>query len=198
MGTWENGVFDYDHLKGSYLPTFTRYWDDNSKVPFLFNPSIGIWITYDDLESISLKNDYIKREQLGGAMFWELSSDRNVELVGATFVALTNGQTLPPPVTNQSFAATSSTAQTIPSGSTVRTTPPGSTASATTNQAPSGNALPWQTNIQYNVGDHVTYDNKTYRCIQAHRSLPGWAPAVVPALWHRCLNCFIFLSFFRI
>ena len=109
-------------------------------------------------------------------MFWELSSDRNIELVGATFVALTNGQTPPPPpVTNLSTAATPSTAQTMPSGST---------ASTTTNQAPSGNAPPWQTYTQYNVGDQVTYDNKTYRCIQSHTSLPGWMPAIVPALWH--------------
>ncbi|CAF5212894.1 unnamed protein product, partial [Rotaria magnacalcarata] len=93
MGTWENGIFDYDHLKKSFLPTYTRYWDDASKVPFLFNPSTGIWISYDDLESISLKNNYIKQEQLGGAMFWELSGDRSAELVGATFAALTNGQT---------------------------------------------------------------------------------------------------------
>jgi len=35
MGTWENGVFDYDHLKKSYIPSYIRYWDDQSKVPFL-------------------------------------------------------------------------------------------------------------------------------------------------------------------
>ena len=45
---------DYDHLKKSYLPTYTRYWDDQSKVPFLYNASTGIWISYDDLQSIGL------------------------------------------------------------------------------------------------------------------------------------------------
>jgi hypothetical protein len=29
----------------------------------------------------------------------------------------------------------------------------------------------------------VTYDGKSYRCIQAHTSLTGWAPVYVPALW---------------
>ncbi|CAF2946012.1 unnamed protein product [Rotaria sp. Silwood2] len=173
MGTWENGIFDYDHLKRSFLPTYTRYWDDASKVPFLFNPSTGIWISYDDLQSISLKNDYIKREQLGGAMFWELSGDRTAELVGATFLALTNGQT-PPPGTNP---------PTAPTPTTARTNPPSSTASLSTTKAPSGDALQWQTNKYYSVGDRVTYGGKTYRCIQAHTSLSTWTPVDVPALW---------------
>lgn len=90
-GTWENGVFDYDHLKKSFLPTSKRYWDDKSKVPFLYNSSTGIWISYDDLQSIHMKNNYIKQNKLGGAFFWELSSDRQVELIGATFNALFKG-----------------------------------------------------------------------------------------------------------
>jgi GH18 family chitinase len=41
-GTWENGVFDYDHLKKSFIPSYNRYWDENSKVPYLFSSSTGI------------------------------------------------------------------------------------------------------------------------------------------------------------
>jgi chitinase len=173
MGTWENGIFDYDHLKKSFLPTYTRYWDDASKVPFLFNPSTSLWISYDDLQSIGLKNDYIKQEQLGGAMFWELSSDRNAELVGATFAALFNGQT-PVPVTNPS---------TLPTPFTAQTNAPSSTASPSTTQAPSGDALPWQTNKSYSVDERVTFEGKTYRCLQAHTALPSWTPAAVASLW---------------
>jgi chitinase len=173
MGTWENGIYDYDHLKKSFLPTYTRYWDDASKVPYLFNPSTGIWISYDDLESISLKNDYIKREKLGGAMFWELSGDRNSELVGATFAALNNGQTLAPG-TNPS---------TLPTPTTSRTNAPGSTVPGSTTHAPSGNASPWIAHNVYSVGDRVTYEGKTYQCLQQHTSLPGWTPSAVAALW---------------
>ena len=35
----------------------------------------------------------------------------------------------------------------------------------------------------YKIADVVTYQSKTYRCIQAHTSQPGWDPASVPALW---------------
>ena len=187
MGTWENGIFDYDHLKRSFLPTYKRYWDDASQVPYLFNPSTGIWISYDDLESIALKNDYIKREKLGGAMFWELSSDRNAELVSATFAALNNGQTFAPQSTP---ARTSTPGATAPvtvitsaaSGSTTAFEP--TPAAGTTTTKPSGGDAPlWDAHVAYRVGDRVKYDDKIYRCVQSHTSLPGWTPVVVAALW---------------
>lgn len=89
-GTWEKGFVDYDDLKKNYIPHYRRYWDDQSKVPFLFNQSTGIWISYDDLESIKWKAGYVKKHRLRGAFFWELSKDRQGELVGAVFNALNN------------------------------------------------------------------------------------------------------------
>ncbi len=41
----------------------------------------------------------------------------------------------------------------------------------------------WAPNVAYAVGDTVTYNGITYRCIQAHTSLTGWEPPNVPALW---------------
>ncbi len=158
MGTWENGVYDYDHIKKSYLSTYTRYWDSQSKVPFLYNPSTGIWISYDDLQSITIKNDYIKREKLAGAMFWELSSDRNSELIGATFRALNND--LKP------------SSESIPSINQTKSSSP-----------PTSEYPIWETNKDYKFGDYVSYENQTYTCLVAHTSLPGWTPYAVPALW---------------
>ena len=180
MGTWENGVFDYDHLKRSFLPTYKRYWDDASQVPYLFNPSTGIWISYDDLESISLKNDYIKREKLAGAMFWELSSDRSAELVSATFVALNNGQTF----ASQSTSTRTSTPSTATAATLIIFATSGSTTAFEPTTKPSGDNAPlWDAHVAYRIGDRVTYDGKIYRCVQSHTSLPGWTPTVVAALW---------------
>jgi hypothetical protein len=39
---------------------------------------------------------------------------------------------------------------------------------------------PW---TAYKVGDVVTYQNQTYKCLQAHTSQPDWTPPAVPALW---------------
>jgi hypothetical protein len=55
---------------------------------FLFNLSTGIWSSYDDLKSINIKIDYIKKKRLIGRFFWELSSDRKFDLIGATFNSL--------------------------------------------------------------------------------------------------------------
>lgn len=41
----------------------------------------------------------------------------------------------------------------------------------------------WAPYVNYAVNDTVTYGGQTYRDIQAHTSLPGWEPPVVPALW---------------
>ncbi len=45
---------------------------------------------------------------------------------------------------------------------------------------PSGS---WQPYTAYGVGQLVTYNGHTYRCLQSHTSLPGWEPPNVPALW---------------
>ncbi len=42
---------------------------------------------------------------------------------------------------------------------------------------------PWAPNVSYAIGDTVTYNGLTYRCLQAHTSLTGWEPPNVPALW---------------
>ncbi len=44
-------------------------------------------------------------------------------------------------------------------------------------------AAAWAPYTAYKVGDIVTYSGTNYECLQAHTSLPGWEPSVVPALW---------------
>ncbi len=41
----------------------------------------------------------------------------------------------------------------------------------------------WKADVNYKVGDVVSYNNKKYKCIQQHLSLNGWEPTNVPALW---------------
>lgn len=81
VGTWEKGVFDYHDIVANYLPTMTRYWDEAAQVPYLYDPARGLWITYDDPQSMKAKTDFIKERGLGGAMFWELSNDRTYQLL---------------------------------------------------------------------------------------------------------------------
>ncbi|MDR0269543.1 glycosyl hydrolase family 18 protein [Paenibacillus sp.] len=83
VGTWDDsnsgntGVFDYGDIAANYVNKngYTRYWNNTAKVPYLYNPNTKIFISYDDTESLGYKTDYIKNKSLGGAMFWDFSSD---------------------------------------------------------------------------------------------------------------------------
>ena len=41
----------------------------------------------------------------------------------------------------------------------------------------------WAADTAYASGVRVRYDEKLYRCEQAHTSQAGWEPPAVPALW---------------
>jgi len=73
MGLYEVGSFDYKELKKDFFPVYTRYWDEYAQVPWLYNANIGIWISYDDPQSLAAKAGYARDKGLGGIMIWELS-----------------------------------------------------------------------------------------------------------------------------
>jgi hypothetical protein len=56
----------------SYLPVYTRHWDDQVKVPWLYDKQTEIMISYEDPESIAVKAKYVIQKHLGGMMFWDL------------------------------------------------------------------------------------------------------------------------------
>ena len=82
-GTWEEGSLEYADIAANYLskPGFTRHWNDATKTPSLWNPDGGIFITYDDPESLGYKLDYVLQKKLGGVMIWELTTDRERALL---------------------------------------------------------------------------------------------------------------------
>ncbi|MGB7159956.1 MAG: glycoside hydrolase family 18 protein [Tepidisphaeraceae bacterium] len=52
-----------------------RFWHEQAKVPWMWNPQTRVFISYDDPESLRLKARYARDNKLGGVMFWELSHD---------------------------------------------------------------------------------------------------------------------------
>ncbi|MCD1262034.1 fibronectin type III domain-containing protein [Paenibacillus athensensis] len=81
-GTWEHGVYDFSDLQANYINKngYTRYYNNVTKTPYLYNASNGTYISYDDEQSILEKINYLKAKGLGGAMSWEVSGDRNKTL----------------------------------------------------------------------------------------------------------------------
>ena len=63
--------------------TITRYWDNTSMAPYIYDSSTRVWITYDDPESIKAKCEYVKDNNLGGVMFWDYGEDQTYQLIYA-------------------------------------------------------------------------------------------------------------------
>ncbi|UJR87042.1 glycoside hydrolase family 18 protein [Sandaracinus amylolyticus] len=76
-GTWEPGVIEWKDIAANYLPNagFTQGWDPVGQVPYLYNSSSGVFVTYDDPRSIRIKRDFARARRLGGVMIWELNCD---------------------------------------------------------------------------------------------------------------------------
>ncbi|MCB9365809.1 MAG: glycoside hydrolase family 18 protein [Calditrichaeota bacterium] len=104
-GTWQNGFYDYSDLTANYVNQngYTRYVHPVTHAPYLHNPAANVFITYDDTASIREKCQYIVSESLGGAMFWEITGDREAALmneINSVFAA-----TVPAPQSLTVFAA---------------------------------------------------------------------------------------------
>ncbi|MBI9069341.1 MAG: glycoside hydrolase family 18 protein [Salinivirgaceae bacterium] len=75
-------IIDYKDIKDSLATgDFVRFWDESACAPYAWNKNSNSFISYDDGESLALKIDYIKENNLGGVMFWEYSQDLKGELL---------------------------------------------------------------------------------------------------------------------
>ena len=81
VGTWDDtGMMDYWDVEKRLAAeplNYLRFWDALAQVPYVYAKTKqgGLWISYDDRESISSKCNYINAEGFRGAMVWELSGD---------------------------------------------------------------------------------------------------------------------------
>lgn len=67
----------YDRLEREYTNKngYTRYWDDASKAPYLYNAARREFISYDDAESMKYKAEYVQQHNLQGIIVWRYLSD---------------------------------------------------------------------------------------------------------------------------
>ena len=83
VGSWEAGVWDYRHLSEEYLESdgvtgkngYTRYWDDTIKSPWLYSATDQVFIGYDDTESMEIRGNYVRDNNLKGVLMWDINSD---------------------------------------------------------------------------------------------------------------------------
>ena len=84
------GSFPYSVLIRQYIGQqgFKRHWDRSAHAPYLWNPSSGIFITYEDPMSLRDKVHFVKQHHLGGIMYWEESEDPDEVLLDAVYYNL--------------------------------------------------------------------------------------------------------------
>lgn len=91
-GTWQDGVVDYREIANGLASGKWEYrYDAEAQAPYVFNPSTGDLITYDNPRSVIEKGKYVRNNKLGGLFAWEIDAD-NGELLNAMNMGLGNSQ----------------------------------------------------------------------------------------------------------
>jgi chitinase len=98
QGTWDDGtsgatgVFDYkDVMERLRSGQATRFWDSEVHAAWLYGAD-GTMISYDDVQSVTDKCNFVNDKQLAGIMVWELSGDdQSDSLVSTIFQGLSGG-----------------------------------------------------------------------------------------------------------
>jgi chitinase len=70
----EEGMEDY-RLLSRLGPAFREHRDPVSQSFWRYNPSTGIFWSYDDAEALRAKRRFVTNQRLGGVMIWELGGD---------------------------------------------------------------------------------------------------------------------------
>jgi chitinase len=80
-GLYQSGLFksgvDFFKFEQHFSPAsgFVPYWDAVAKAPYMYNATTKEFATFDNPQSIQEKVTYLKKNRLGGIMFWELRND---------------------------------------------------------------------------------------------------------------------------
>ncbi|MFC4245182.1 glycosyl hydrolase family 18 protein [Gryllotalpicola reticulitermitis] len=87
-GAWDDagqrtGTNPWYLLKGLESDSgYEKYWDDESQVPYLYNRTTKTFLTYDDPRSVQAKVDFIRDNNYGGAIIWDLTGDTKDHQLG--------------------------------------------------------------------------------------------------------------------
>lgn len=163
-GSGWSGQWEWKELRGGPLSAgvsspasgWTRHWDNQTQTPWLFQPSTKTYISYDDVQSLTVKVNHVKSLGLKGVMLWDASYDYNGELINVLNQVRDGGVT---PTSTVSTSVTITTT-TVPTTTVPTTTIPTTT---TTPGGPCVGVAAWNTATVYaNANTKVTYGGYLY------------------------------------
>lgn len=98
QGVWEEGVIDYKGIKTYMLGPnksgvngFKYGYDTQAEAPWVWNPTSGQLITFDDDRSVKVKGAYARSLGLAGLFSWEIDAD-NGDILNAMHEGLAGGE----------------------------------------------------------------------------------------------------------
>uniref|UniRef100_UPI00389A9041 glycoside hydrolase family 18 protein n=1 Tax=Salinibius halmophilus TaxID=1853216 RepID=UPI00389A9041 len=96
VAPWEDGIVDYAYARQEWMtgPTTGKgdweyHYEPEYGAAWLFNPTNGQFVSFDSVESVKAKGDYVRQNGLGGLFMWEIDAD-NGELLNAMNESLGN------------------------------------------------------------------------------------------------------------
>jgi len=81
----------YENFLSKSVPGVTVGWDDECKVPYIYDANNKRFYSYENEKSIGIKAEYIHDKGLAGMMYWQRTQDYNNKLLNAIYA---NKQTM--------------------------------------------------------------------------------------------------------
>ena len=75
----------YENYLSKSVDGVTIGFDDECKVPYIYDANKRLFISYDDEKSIRIKTEYISMKGLAGMMYWQDGQDYNNKLLNAIY-----------------------------------------------------------------------------------------------------------------
>lgn len=96
QGSVQTGIWLYRDLP---RPGATVEWDNVAKESYSYDPTTEELVSYDDVQSATVKAQFLMQKGMGGAFFWEASGDKNnsqslVETLQQQLIDLDSSQNL--------------------------------------------------------------------------------------------------------